>query len=60
MQKGLSINAMRVGWKYRLKNYDETYEFETIDIVVDNKDFFSHDIPEPIIESNMRIATSLA
>lgn len=28
--QGLSINAMRVGWRYRLKNYDETYEFETI------------------------------
>ncbi|GAA0891603.1 hypothetical protein GCM10009122_12820 [Fulvivirga kasyanovii] len=28
--QGLSINAMRVGWKYRLRNFDETFEFETL------------------------------
>ena len=28
--QGLAINAMRVGWKYRLVNYGETYEFETL------------------------------
>ncbi|MBL6444947.1 hypothetical protein JMN32_01410 [Fulvivirga sp. 29W222] len=28
--QGLSINAMRVGWRYRLRNFDETYEFETL------------------------------
>lgn len=28
--KGLSINAMRVGWRYKLVNYGEVYEFETL------------------------------
>ncbi|UII21949.1 hypothetical protein [Fulvivirga ligni] len=28
--KGLSINAMRVGWRYKLINYGEVYEFETL------------------------------
>ncbi|ELR72192.1 hypothetical protein C900_01746 [Fulvivirga imtechensis AK7] len=28
--QGLSINAMRVGLQYRLVNFDEVYEFETL------------------------------
>ncbi|MGD1958998.1 MAG: hypothetical protein ACFB2Y_09080 [Fulvivirga sp.] len=28
--KGLSFNAMRVGWRYRLVNYGDVYEFEII------------------------------
>ncbi|MEM9858053.1 MAG: hypothetical protein AAF843_11875 [Bacteroidota bacterium] len=28
--KGLSFNAMRVGWRYRLVNYGDIYEFEII------------------------------
>lgn len=28
--QGLAVNAMRVGLQYRLVNFDETYEFETI------------------------------
>ncbi|MCG8388481.1 MAG: hypothetical protein MJA30_23220 [Cytophagales bacterium] len=28
--KGLSFNAMRVGWKYRLVNFGDVYEFEVL------------------------------
>ena len=28
--KGLSFNAMRVGWKYRLVNFGDVYEFEIV------------------------------
>lgn len=41
--QGLSINAMRVGWKYRLRNYDETYEFETLR-KIDTENFLLKDI----------------
>ncbi len=28
--KGLSFNALRVGWKYRLVNFGDVYEFEIL------------------------------
>ena len=34
---------MRVGWKYRLRNYDETYEFETLR-KIDTENFLLKDI----------------
>ncbi|UII28601.1 hypothetical protein LVD15_09300 [Fulvivirga maritima] len=36
MQQGLSINAMRVGLKYKLVNYGEVYEFEILKRISDN------------------------
>lgn len=41
--QGLSINAMRVGWRYRLVNFDETYEFETLK-KLNNDNFLLKDI----------------
>ncbi|MBL3657075.1 hypothetical protein [Fulvivirga sediminis] len=36
MQQGLSINAMRVGLRYKLVNYGEVYEFEILQRINDN------------------------
>lgn len=41
--QGLAINAMRVGWRYRLINFGEVYEFETIKKTT-NDDFLLKDI----------------
>ncbi|MCI0750887.1 MAG: hypothetical protein L0Y35_03545 [Flammeovirgaceae bacterium] len=43
MIKGLSLNALRVGKKYRLVNYGDTYEF-VIEYILANGDFKVKDI----------------
>lgn len=41
--KGLSFDVLRVGKKYRLKNFGETYEFE-IERILTNGDFKVKDL----------------
>jgi len=40
---GLSFDVLRVGKKYRLVNYDDTYEFE-IERIIGNGDFRVKDL----------------